>query len=232
MKETVQVVLINKDKQILGVSRKTDHKDFGLPGGKIDPEDKSPEEAIVREVKEETGLDIYNIRLVFAMHKMGLMGYTYLADYSGEINTEEPHVVKWVEYKEVLNGSFGRWNKLVLESLNDMGIKVRINPIPKTDWLFTVFINPHSGNNELQVSVCPRKFYEKNGHLPDRFSDKEYEEFGALEENGGISLAECEENVYEISKNGKYLETREEIDSAMIEAGFIKDEKFYNEFNS
>src|SRR3972149_9331950 len=116
IKRAVQVVLLNEHNQVLAVSRKTDHKDMGLPGGKVDPGDKSPEEAIIREVKEETGLDVSFLELIFAMHRNGSMGYTYLAKYSGEINTKEPHVVKWVDYEVVLNGSFGKWNKMVLES--------------------------------------------------------------------------------------------------------------------
>ena len=87
MKITAQVVLINQDGLFLGVSRKDNHYDFGLPGGKMEPiDDNDPTNTAIREVYEETGLDIYNLRLVFAMHKDGYMGYTYLANYKGEIN--------------------------------------------------------------------------------------------------------------------------------------------------
>ena len=122
MKKSAQVVLINEDGLVLGVSRKTNHNDFGLPGGKQDPEDKDEIAAAIRETKEETGLDIYDLQLVFAMHKNGYMGYTYLAKYSGEINHNEPHVVKWVPFQVIMQGSFGRFNELVSESLDDMEI--------------------------------------------------------------------------------------------------------------
>ena len=130
MKITAQVVLINPQGLILGVSRKDDHNDFGLIGGKMDPQDNNdPIMTAIRETREETGLEIGNLRLVFAIHKEGFMGYTYLADYTGEINHNEPHVVKWVPMERLVMGSFGKYNKMVSESLNDMGIKYqyRIN---------------------------------------------------------------------------------------------------------
>ena len=66
---SAQVVLINKEGFVLGVSRKTDHNDFGLPGGKMDPEDlENPMNTAIRECKEETGLDITDLKLVFAIH--------------------------------------------------------------------------------------------------------------------------------------------------------------------
>ena len=56
----VQVVLFNDKGEVLAVSRKDDHNDFGLIGGKMDPEDRTTWDAAVRETKEETGLDIKN----------------------------------------------------------------------------------------------------------------------------------------------------------------------------
>ena len=124
MKISAQVVLINSEGLVLGVSRKNDHNDFGLPGGKMDPEDsESSMLTAYRETLEETGLKISNLRLVLAIHKDGYMSYTYLADYEGEINHNEPHVVKWLPMERLVNGSFGKYNKLVSESLTDMGIK-------------------------------------------------------------------------------------------------------------
>lgn len=130
---TAQVVLINKEGLVLGVSRKTNHNDFGLPGGKMDPEDnENPITTAIRETFEETGLRVTNLKLVFAIHKSGNMGYTYLADYEGEINHNEPHVVKWLPFERLVVGSFGKYNKLVSESLTDMGIKY-VYPMPLDD---------------------------------------------------------------------------------------------------
>ena len=120
---TAQVVLINDEGLVLGVSRKHDHNDFGLPGGKQDPEDNDdPMVTAIRECKEETGLDVTDLKLVFAIHKGGNMGFTYLAKYSGKIEHNEPHVVKWVPFQSLVRGTFGRYNQLVAESLDDMDI--------------------------------------------------------------------------------------------------------------
>jgi len=127
MKRSVQIVLINENKEVLAVSRKDNHTNMGLIGGKIDPEDVDEISAAIRETKEETGLDITNLRLIFAMHKEKYMGYTYLADYSGEIYTDEPHVVKWTTFDEIISGTFGTWNQLVYDSLISMGVDVKLN---------------------------------------------------------------------------------------------------------
>lgn len=126
MKKTVQVVLINEHKEVLCVSRKDDHTMMGLPGGKMDPDDLTEIDAIVRETKEETGLNISNMQLIFATHKNGKMGYTYLADYSGEIHTDEPHIVKWGTFSDLIAGPFGKWNEQVYMSLMDMGVDVKL----------------------------------------------------------------------------------------------------------
>jgi len=129
MKYSVQAVILNDQGEVLAVSRKTDHNDMGLVGGKVDPEDESFEAALIREVKEETGLNINmeTAELVFAIHKDGYMGYTYLIkDWEGEIQTDESHVVKWTYFAEIMTGSFGRYNCLVGESLNDLGIKFKM----------------------------------------------------------------------------------------------------------
>jgi len=119
---SVCVLILNDDDLILGVSRKDDHNDFGLPGGKIEPGE-TPEEAIIREVKEETGLTLRgSFRCM--MHdcfdkKNGMKPcVVFAAKATGEISYDEPHVVKWVTAKTLTEGTFGDFNKKTFEFLN------------------------------------------------------------------------------------------------------------------
>jgi 8-oxo-dGTP pyrophosphatase MutT (NUDIX family) len=123
-KNHAQVVIINDNGEVCLVSRKKDHTDFGLVGGKLD-EGETFEEAAIREAKEETGLDVKNLVMIFAMHRKSCMGQTFLAEYSGEINYDqekEPHIVKWGTMQEAVDGTFGYWNTLVRESLESLEI--------------------------------------------------------------------------------------------------------------
>ena len=65
--------------------------------------------------------------LVYVKHHEGYMGYTYLIRRyydEDEFGTEEPHVIKWCDYSEVIKGSIRAWNTEVAESLLSMGYKV------------------------------------------------------------------------------------------------------------
>lgn len=97
MNTAVCVLVINKEEySFLSVSLKEDHEDFNLPGGKLE-DNETLEEAGIREVKEETGIDIYNLKFLYK----GFDGSTevvtfYTTEYFGDINTRENHVVKWL----------------------------------------------------------------------------------------------------------------------------------------
>ena len=118
MKKVVLAVIINPVGEILCVSRKDDHTDFGLPGGKVEPDDASEEDALVREVKEETGLDIEkgDLSELLSRTRDDKIITTYLAlDYDGELNTEEPHALKWGTFEDLIRGRYGEYNLEVLE---------------------------------------------------------------------------------------------------------------------
>lgn len=130
MRKAVCVILKNKDGKILAVSRKDDQSLFGLVGGKVDPEDNTLEDAIIREAKEETNLDIFNLKLVDT-REYGISEDTlyeqncFVADWKGSLLSQEElnekgetGIVKWVDQEVLETGFFGEYNKIVLEKIN------------------------------------------------------------------------------------------------------------------
>lgn len=121
MKQAVGMVITNKEKDlVLAVSRKDDHNDFGLPFGKVEGRE-SPTEAVVRELKEETGLihSISNPPKVIFQGREGAFECITFEGYLEEnitqtLGSEETGVVKWMTWDELLSqGSFIEYNKKV-----------------------------------------------------------------------------------------------------------------------
>ncbi len=126
--EVVITAIIIKDEKYLITRRSPNKKRFPgmwvVPGGHLDPEDfmnypkdtkhywyNVLEKALTREIKEEVGLEIENVRYVTSLateHKDGAASIVIscLADYkSGEVKLEEGETDKaeWVSVKEAKN---------------------------------------------------------------------------------------------------------------------------------
>lgn len=126
--QAVAVILRRPDGKVLAVSRKDDPTDFGLPGGKVDPGE-TGDEAARRELKEETGLEAGEMRFAYGgvcdggSHGVTYWTTTYVADFDGDIHTEEEGVVRWVSPEVLLRGSFGDYNRRVFDTLGfDVGM--------------------------------------------------------------------------------------------------------------
>lgn len=105
------------DGKVLGVSRKTDPNDFGLPGGKVD-EGETLYDAMVREVKEETGLTVLKAKPLFFREDTDFVAVVYLVEqYYGEISTEETGAVKWIDFEVLKQGSFGDYNTMLEQQI-------------------------------------------------------------------------------------------------------------------
>lgn len=90
MNTAVLVLIINKNKnQFLSVSLKNDHTDFNLPGGKVEHNETYIQTGI-REVKEETGIDVYNLHYLYKDLDNDFEVITfYTFDSKGNIYTNE-----------------------------------------------------------------------------------------------------------------------------------------------
>ena len=123
LKEAVCALIYGPNGGIISVSRKDDHDSWGLIGGKVD-EGETPEEALLRETFEETGLKITGYEKIFERRDGNLICYTYLCVADGEITTdneisEAKGIVKEVTWDELFAGSFGNYNRELYKSLVD-----------------------------------------------------------------------------------------------------------------
>lgn len=111
--ESVVLIAINNEGKVLSVSRKTDHNDFGLIAGKIE-ENETPEKAVIRELREETGIEtnINSLKLLFQVFINQENFYIFLlkTDKTPK-QMENEGVSKWSDWEEVLKGSHGIINK-------------------------------------------------------------------------------------------------------------------------
>ena len=237
MKYTVQAVLLNDKLEVLGVSRKDDHNDFGLPGGKVDPEDWCNEAAMQRELREETGLDcnMNTAIVVFQMHKHGYMSICYyIKDWEGEINYKEPHVVKWTPFQTILEGSFGRYNYLVTESLKDMGVKFKLMPDAKDEYYFEFFESEYD-DDPPHFYIESKTYWDKHKESKFELDDDEEDDIDCICSNNEIGLPEACEGVYELQAkvDGKFetIFEKKEIERIMIGAGFKKNKGFTDYVN-
>lgn len=120
--------IIHESGLVLAVSRKHDENDLGLPGGKVDPGETFLE-AVIRETKEETNLDIVDTMPVFA-DACGTPGIhhvhwcmAFLCKATGTLKRMEKGRVLWVPPHRLITkpdgsfNSFGEYNSCVQKAL-------------------------------------------------------------------------------------------------------------------
>ena len=106
--ELTVLCLLHKDEAYLLQDRiKKDWQGYTLPGGHIEPEE-SIVDAVVREMKEETGLTILNPHLCgvkqFPIENGRYLVFLFEAtEYEGELASSEEGAMHWVPIENVKN---------------------------------------------------------------------------------------------------------------------------------
>ncbi|EAY30758.1 hydrolase, nudix family, putative [Microscilla marina ATCC 23134] len=126
---TVGATIFNQDNQLLLIkTHKWNHK-YGLPGGKIEVGEAS-KQALIREVKEETNLDIFDIEFMLAQDVIfseefykpkHFIFLNYRCQTSNSPNdvvlNEEAQSYVWVLPEEALQMDLNHPTKLLIEEV-------------------------------------------------------------------------------------------------------------------
>lgn len=107
MKHAVCLLALSTKGNILGVSRRNDPTQWGMPGGKVDPGE-NVLEALQREVFEELGINALQERMIplYADSEGDFWVSTFLylseIDEGTEFDVERGLTVRWINPKEFL----------------------------------------------------------------------------------------------------------------------------------
>lgn len=121
---TVLCLVHNEDAYLLQDRVKEDWKGYTLPGGHIEIGE-SIVDAVVREMKEETGLTILNPKLCgvkqFPIKDGRYIGFLFRADqYEGELISSEEGTMHWIQRKKLSSVNLvNDFNELLQVILDD-----------------------------------------------------------------------------------------------------------------
>lgn len=129
VKVAVCAVILDENYRLLSVSRRNNLTDYGLIGGKVDGNELLIE-ALVREVKEETGLDVLKHSLLWERKDGEYQVFTFIVQAEGTLVSEDSCVLRWMSEEELnllMSGSFGQYNKQLFEYIIDNQDKIKID---------------------------------------------------------------------------------------------------------
>ena len=112
--------LLFHNNKILSVSRKDNHNDFGLFGGKLE-NDETQEEALIREAYEETGYSVNIIPIYYEAMCDDTLVMTYICvatDWNLNYPEKDLAVVEYLPPSALTSGIFGEYNSKLFKHFN------------------------------------------------------------------------------------------------------------------
>ena len=112
--------LLFHNNKILSVSRKSNHNDFGLFGGKLEIGE-TWKEALIRECYEETGHSINILPVYYEAMYGDTLVRTYICiatDWDFDYPERDLAVVKYLPPSALTSGSFGGYNSKLFKHFN------------------------------------------------------------------------------------------------------------------
>ena len=104
---TVLCLISNGDKVLLQNRVKNDWRGYALPGGHVEPGE-SFVDAVIREMKEETGLTVYNPKLV-GIKQFPIDDGRYIvflfktAEFTGNLQSSDEGMMEWISREDLKN---------------------------------------------------------------------------------------------------------------------------------
>lgn len=129
---TVGAVIYNQKKQILLIRTHKWSNRWGIPGGKI-KNGESSLDALQREIKEETNLEVRNIRFelvqdcihspeFFRPEHFLLLNYSAEAIHSDVVLNHEAQEFRWMELQDALQMDLNIPTRFLLENVTNVGV--------------------------------------------------------------------------------------------------------------
>lgn len=137
--ELTVLCLIHKDNQYLLQDRvKEDWQGYTLPGGHVEKEE-SIVDAVIREIKEETGLTISNPKLCgvkqFPIEKGRYLVFLFIAnEFTGNLVSSEEGAMHWVDKNELSNVNIVSDLNELLQVMLDENLSEFQYVIEGTEW--------------------------------------------------------------------------------------------------